>query len=142
MHFLTATTTIISLLSLAVSALPTTVDSRAASTAIDPSLVPIFSIKTGSGVGANGVAIPKTCPPSRSAFIAKLSANVAAGNVLGTPITFNTNPEVQDTKTNESRATAMIITLQSFTGVKGVGCPGASTPELLSQQKTGVVSPS
>ncbi|KAF8857381.1 hypothetical protein BDZ45DRAFT_542020, partial [Acephala macrosclerotiorum] len=116
---------------------PTTLDSRATAVQIDPSLVPIFSIKTGSGIGANGVAIPTTCPPSRSDFIAKLSANVAAGNVLGTPITFNTDPNVLDTKTQESRATAMIITLQSFTGVKGVGCPGASTPELLTQQKTG-----
>ncbi|KAH6694836.1 hypothetical protein BKA61DRAFT_438148, partial [Leptodontidium sp. MPI-SDFR-AT-0119] len=102
---------------------------------LDPSLVPVFSIQAGTGVGANGVAIPKTCPPSRSDFISKLSTNIAAGNVLGTPITFNTNPAVQDTKTNQDRATAMIITLQSFTGVKGVGCPGASTPELISQQK-------
>lgn len=47
---------------------------------------------------------------------------------------------MQDTSTNKNRATAMIITLQSFTGKKGVGCPGASTPELISQQKTGVVS--
>ncbi|KAL5317863.1 hypothetical protein ACEPPN_014963 [Leptodophora sp. 'Broadleaf-Isolate-01'] len=109
-------------------------------TNLDPSLVPVFSIQAGTGVGANGVAIPKTCPPSRSDFISKLSTNIAAGNVLGTPITFNTNPAVQDTKTNQDRATAMIITLQSFTGVKGVGCPGASTPELISQQKTGVVS--
>ncbi|KAH7306133.1 hypothetical protein BKA65DRAFT_578278 [Rhexocercosporidium sp. MPI-PUGE-AT-0058] len=109
-------------------------------TNLDPSLVPVFSIKSGTGIGANGVAIPKTCPPSRSEFISKLSTNIAAGNVLGTPITFNTNPTVQDAKTNKDRATAMIITLQSFTGVKGVGCPGASTPELISQQKTGVVS--
>ncbi|KUJ18900.1 uncharacterized protein LY89DRAFT_683739 [Mollisia scopiformis] len=142
MQFLT-TATLLSLLFLSTSALPTALDERAAAVAqIDPSLVPIFSIKTGSGVGVNGVAIPKTCPPARAAFISKLSTNVAAGNVLGTPITFNTNPKVNDTKTNEARATAMIITLQSFTGVKGVGCPGASTPELLSQQKTGVMSPS
>ncbi|KAE8441319.1 hypothetical protein EG329_005514 [Mollisiaceae sp. DMI_Dod_QoI] len=136
------TTTFISLLFLGTSAFPTTTNTRAATIQINPSLVPIFSIATGSGVGANGVAIPKNCPPARSAFIAKLSANVAAGNVLGTPITFNNDPTVQDTKTNEARATAMIITLQSFTGVKGVGCPGASTPELLKEQKTGVASPS
>ncbi|CZS93952.1 uncharacterized protein RAG0_03998 [Rhynchosporium agropyri] len=106
---------------------------------IDPSLIPIFSIKSGTGVGANGVAIPNTCPPARGDFISKLSANIAAGNVLGTPILFNTDLKVQDIKTNKDRATAMIITLQSFSGVKGVGCPGASTPELISQQKTGVV---
>ncbi|KAL2068650.1 hypothetical protein VTL71DRAFT_14987 [Oculimacula yallundae] len=107
---------------------------------LDPSLVPVFSVKSGTGVGANGVAIPKTCPPARGEFISKLSANIAAGNVLGTPITFNTDASVQDVKTNKDRATAMIITLQSLNGVKGVGCPGASTPELISQQKTGIVS--
>ncbi|TVY53009.1 hypothetical protein LSUE1_G010322, partial [Lachnellula suecica] len=111
-------------------------------TTIDPSLVPIFSIKTGSKVGANNVAIPATCPPSRADFIAKLATNVAAGNVLGTPITFNTNASVRDTKTQQNRATAMIITLQSFTGKKGVGCPAAATPELSTQQKTGVESAS
>ncbi|KAK0109548.1 hypothetical protein ONS95_002234 [Cadophora gregata] len=109
-------------------------------TNLDPSLVPVFSIQSGTGIGANGVAIPKTCPPARAEFISKLATNIAAGNVLGTPITFNTDPKVQDTKTNKDRATAMIITLQSFTGVKGVGCPGASTPELISQQKTGIVA--
>ncbi|PVH85897.1 hypothetical protein DL98DRAFT_582984 [Cadophora sp. DSE1049] len=31
-------------------------------TNLDPSLVPVFSIKSGTGVGANSVAIPKTCP--------------------------------------------------------------------------------
>ncbi|CZT08097.1 uncharacterized protein RCO7_09568 [Rhynchosporium graminicola] len=106
---------------------------------LDPSLIPIFSIRSGTGVGANGVAIPNTCPPARGDFISKMSANIAAGNVLGIPITFNTDPKVQDIKTNKARATAMIITLQSFSGVKGVGCPGASTPELISQQQTGVV---
>lgn len=105
---------------------------------IPPSLVPIFSIKTGSGVGANGVLIPKTCPPSRADFIAKLTTNVAAGKVLALPITFNTNASVTDVATQKARATAMIITLQSFTGVFGVGCPGASVPELIAQQKTGV----
>ncbi|TVY12811.1 hypothetical protein LARI1_G009417, partial [Lachnellula arida] len=73
-------------------------------------------------------------------FIAKLNTNVAAGSVLGTSITFNTNAAVQDVTTNKNRATAMLVTLQNFTGKKGVGCPAASTPELLSQQKTGVVS--
>jgi len=109
-------------------------------TNLDPSLVPAFTIQSGTGVGANGVPIPENCPPARAEFISKLSTNIAAGDVLGTPITFNTDPTVQDTKTNQDRATAMIITLQSFSGVKGVGCPGASTPELISQQKTGVVS--
>ncbi|KAH7409037.1 hypothetical protein BKA64DRAFT_664035 [Cadophora sp. MPI-SDFR-AT-0126] len=109
-------------------------------TNLDPSLVPVFAIQAGTGIGANGVPIPENCPPARADFISRLTTNIAAGNVLGTPITFNTDPTVQDTKTNKDRATAMIITLQSFTGVKGVGCPGASTPELISQQKTGVVS--
>ncbi|TVY32463.1 hypothetical protein LOCC1_G008699, partial [Lachnellula occidentalis] len=110
------------------------------SNAVSPALVPVFSIKTGSLKGANGVAIPAACPPSRADFIAKLSSNVAAGNVLGSPITFNTDAAVQDTATNKARATAMLVTLQNFTGKPGVGCPAASTPELLSQQKTGVVS--
>lgn len=141
MQFFTATTFF--LLALGATALPTAIDldieTRAA--AIDPSLVPNFSIKAGSGIGANNVPIPKNCPPARADFIKKLSDNVAAGNVLGTKITFNTDPKVTDANTQKTRATAMIITLQSFTGVKGVGCPGASTPELTTQQKTGVMSP-
>ncbi|KAF4626173.1 hypothetical protein G7Y89_g11989 [Cudoniella acicularis] len=140
MQFLTTT---IALFALGASALPAAPEAGIAArvTQIDPSLVPVFSIKTGSRIGAKGVAIPKDCPPARADFISKLSANVAAGNVLGTPITFNTNPAVQDTKTNEQRATAMIITVQSFSGTKGVGCPGASVPELISQQKTGIPTP-
>ncbi|KAH8682783.1 hypothetical protein BGZ60DRAFT_398733 [Tricladium varicosporioides] len=139
MQFLT---TSIFLFALSASALPAPTESDlvARVTQIDPTLVPNFSIKAGSGVGANGVAIPKTCPPARADFISKLTTNVAAGNVLGTPIKFNTNPKVQDVQTNKDRATAMIITIQSFTGKKGVGCPGASVPELISQQKTGKVS--
>jgi hypothetical protein len=145
MQFFT-TAVVFSLLALSASALPTILDAseieaRANSTTIDPSLVPHFSIVAGSGKGANGVAIPTTCPPARDAFIAKLSANVAAGKVLDIPITFNTNPAVKDANTQKTRATAMIVTLQSFTGKKGVGCPAAATPELSTQQKTGVQSP-
>jgi len=144
-----STLTAISLLAISTSALPTALpesslieDRAAANATINPSLVPVFSIATGSGKGLNGVAIPAVCPPSRAAFIAKLQTNVAAGNVLGTPITFNTNAAVTDANTQKTRATAMLITLQNFTGKKGVGCPAASTPELLTQQKTGVESPS
>ncbi|TAQ88166.1 hypothetical protein B7494_g3529 [Chlorociboria aeruginascens] len=128
------------ILLLAAGALALPASQAARNVTIDSSLVPHFSIVAGSGIGAGGVAIPKTCPPARQAFIDKLSTNVANGNVLGTKISFNANPQVQDTNTNKLRATAMIITLQSFSGVKGVGCPGTSTPELLTQQKTGVVS--
>ncbi|TVY37484.1 hypothetical protein LSUB1_G004494 [Lachnellula subtilissima] len=152
MQFL-STITALSLLALSTSALPTiqstdgiavraspsaAKSNTTTASAVSPTLVPVFSIKTGSLKGLNGVAIPAVCPPSRADFIAKLNTNVAAGNVLGTPITFNTNAAVQDTNTNKNRATAMLITLQNFTGKKGVGCPAASTPELLTQQKTGV----
>ncbi|CAG8982078.1 hypothetical protein HYALB_00014041 [Hymenoscyphus albidus] len=139
------------LLTLGVSALPTAIESNYENltdtdlenrgTAVNPALVPVFKIQPGSGVGANNVPIPKDCPPARAEFIQKLSANVAAGNVLGQRINFNTDIKVTDVKTQKDRATAMIITLQSFSGTKGVGCPGASTPELTELQKTGIQSP-
>ncbi|CAG8953856.1 hypothetical protein HYFRA_00006749 [Hymenoscyphus fraxineus] len=137
------------LLTLGVSALPTApncvnptaTDVENRGTAVNPALVPVFKIQPGSGIGANNVPIPKDCPPSRAEFLQKLSANVAAGNVLGQKITFNTDIKVTDVKTQKDRATAMIITLQSLSGTKGVGCPGASTPELIEQQKTGIQSP-
>lgn len=147
MQFFT-TAAAFSLLAFGASALPTVLDASevgaraaAAAAAIDPTLIPHFSIVAGSGKGANGVAIPTNCPPSRDEFIAKLTANVAAGKVLDIPITFNTDPKVKDANTQKTRATAMIVTLQSFTGKKGVGCPAAATPELSTQQKTGVQSP-
>lgn len=151
MHFLTTITTLA--LAAGTLAFPTILNTRAGVFAapppaaanktltLDPTLIPHFSIVAGSGKGVNNVAIPVVCPPSRDAFIAKLTTNVAAGKVLDLSINFNTDAAVKDVNTQKQRATAMIITLQSFTGVFGKGCPAAATPELTKQQTTGVQSP-
>jgi hypothetical protein len=115
-------------------------------------LVPDFGVTTGAqkdvlqggscgGFNVNTdkpVPIPCNCPPDRAQFLAKLTDAINAGNVLGTPVNFNTDASDQRADTNRERATACIILLQSFTGVKGVGCPAVSAPNFLAQQKSGV----
>lgn len=139
-------TTALALLATTASAVPTYRDIMSRQNTIDPSLVPSYGIQrgvnpeSGSCDGANGVKIPCSCPPLRQDFLNKLNQNVAAGNVLGNEITFNTDPNVQDSQTNIDRATAMLITLQNFNGTAGVGCPAASAPNFLSQQQTGQVA--
>ncbi len=99
------------------------------------------AIQQGSCEGFNGVttiAIPCFCPPDRATFLQNLTQAIAAGRVLDNPINFSTDATDQSEQTNKQRATACIILLQNFNGTAGVGCPAASAPNLLSQQKTGV----
>lgn len=117
--------------------------------AISAALVPSFGVtrntnanakQRGSCDGSNGqatVLIPCSCPPDRDAFLAKLSTAAAQGNVFGDKITFSDDAADQSVATNKKRATAMLLVLQSFDGAKGKGCPGASAPNFLLQQKDG-----
>lgn len=120
---------------------------------VNAALVPDFGVKTDTNPGARQagscdgflaatntvVNIPCTCPPSRAAFLAALSKNVAAGSVQGTRIQFSNDASDQSAATNRVRATAMVVTLQNLSG-PGVGCPAASAPNFAIQQKTGQVS--
>lgn len=109
---------------------------------IEPSLVPDFGLiagqdpnGSGSCAGANNILIPCFCPPNREEFIDKVNSAVASGNFLGTPVTFNVDPLAQSNKDKFDRATTCLIVLQSFNGTRGVGCPAASAPNILNQQK-------
>lgn len=130
---------------------------------INAALVPTFGVTPNTNPGARGqagscdgflattnavVAIPCTCPPSRTAFLAALGRNVAAGRVVlpqqqqqpqGTAIQFSNDASDQSVATNKVRATAMVVTLQNLFG-PGVGCPAASAPNFAIQQRTGEVS--
>ncbi|KAI5477502.1 hypothetical protein MNV49_006287 [Pseudohyphozyma bogoriensis] len=151
---LTHLAALLAIASAGVNAVP--VKSRAGVT-VDPSLVPPFGIipgqnPTGTGgppiiippslpfpreavltpppdcKGANGIAIPCTCPPDRSIFIASLEANlsndgVPVNNPDAATITF---PTGGDRESVLARLTACTITLQNING-PGVGCPQAST---------------
>jgi hypothetical protein len=112
------------------------------SRSIDLSLIPEFGLTAGqspNGSGScattNNILIPCFCPPDRGEFINKVNSAVAAGNVLGTPVTFNIDPLAQSDQDQFDRATTCLIVLQSFNGTHGVGCPAASAPNILSQQK-------
>ncbi|KAJ0107436.1 hypothetical protein N8I77_002315 [Diaporthe amygdali] len=115
------------------------------------SLIPEFGVQagvnptgTGNCDGFNAIAnkvVPiqcDKCPPPRDDFVNKLASDLTAGNVFGSPVTFNTDPSVQDEQTNKDRATACLITLQSFYGQKGVGCPAVAAPNFAKQQVTGI----
>ncbi|KAI6373038.1 hypothetical protein MCOR25_003568 [Pyricularia grisea] len=127
----------------------TTPTSSLSRRAVNPALVPSYGVtrntnanakQRGSCDGSNGqktVLIPCTCPPERDAFLSKLSTAVAQGNVFGENITFSEDAADQSEATNKKRATAMLIVLQSFNGTKGRGCPGASAPNFLLQQRDG-----
>ncbi|KAK0648702.1 hypothetical protein B0T16DRAFT_287802, partial [Cercophora newfieldiana] len=104
-----------------------------------------FGIQTGSGVGANNVPIPADCPPSPSdpRFLGGLASLLTQGFFpdpsVPSPIDlerFN-NAGDQSEQTNRERATAMVQVMQSISGTKGVGCPGASFPVVINQQRTG-----
>ncbi|KAK0708689.1 hypothetical protein B0H67DRAFT_590935 [Lasiosphaeris hirsuta] len=106
-----------------------------------------FGIQTGSGVGTNGTPIPADCPPAPTdpKFLGGLSQLLTDGFFpdpsVPAPINlarFNDAGD-QSVQTNRDRATAMVQVLQSLSGTKGVGCPGASVPVLIAQQRTGVV---
>ncbi|PVH90628.1 hypothetical protein DM02DRAFT_420942 [Periconia macrospinosa] len=125
-------------------ALPVAIASASAmpTVSIDPSLIPDFGLMagqdpngSGSCAGANNILIPCFCPPDREEFIEKVNSAVASGNFLGTPVTFNVNPLAQSNKDKFDRATTCLIVLQSFNGTRGVGCPAASAPTILNQQK-------
>ncbi|KAF2178776.1 hypothetical protein K469DRAFT_695108 [Zopfia rhizophila CBS 207.26] len=64
-----------------------------------------------------------------------VNSAVASGDFLGTPVTFNVDPLAQSDKDKFNRATTCLIVLQSFNGTRGVGCPAASAPTILNQQK-------
>lgn len=79
------------------------------------------------------------CPPPRDAYVQQLAKDLNAGNVFGSPITFNTDPATaNDPQANKDRATACLTSLQSFYGSKGVGCPAVAAPNMAKQQVTGV----
>ncbi|KAF2241329.1 hypothetical protein BU26DRAFT_525171 [Trematosphaeria pertusa] len=112
------------------------------SSTIDRSLIPEFGLRAGqspNGSGscatANNILIPCFCPPDRGEFVDRVNSAVAAGNVLGTPVTFNVDPLAQSDKDRFDRATTCLIVLQNFNGTRGVGCPAVSVPNILSQQK-------
>ncbi|KAF1964840.1 hypothetical protein BU23DRAFT_491362 [Bimuria novae-zelandiae CBS 107.79] len=109
---------------------------------IDPSLIPDFGVTagqdpngSGSCAGANDILIPCFCPPDREEFIEKVNLAVTSRNFLGTPVTFDVDPLAQSEKDQFNRATTCLIVLQSFNGTRGVGCPAASAPTILDQQK-------
>lgn len=137
----------------AAAAAPAASSNSTATGGVNPSLVPDFGVVPNTNANAKQkgscdgfaaasnavVLIPCTCPPSRDAFLAALNKNVAAGEVEGTPLTFNNNAADQSTATNQQRATALVVTLQNLNG-PGKGCPAASAPNFAVMQKTGVVS--
>lgn len=116
------------------------------------SLIPEFGVEAGvnpTGTGdcdgfnaAQNKVVPincEKCPPPRDAYVEKLAADLNAGNVFGSPITFNTDPSTaNDPQANKDRATACLTSLQSFYGSKGVGCPAVAAPNMAKQQVSGV----
>ncbi|KAJ7247626.1 hypothetical protein B0H12DRAFT_737892 [Mycena haematopus] len=100
---------------------------------VDPSLVPEFGVVAGTSpdghgncVGINGILIPCTCPPDRNAFIASLSANVAAGHDINNPGTAAPFPTDNSKQSQIVRIQTSISSLQNLNGA-GVGCPASST---------------
>ncbi|KAJ7505751.1 hypothetical protein B0H11DRAFT_1975996 [Mycena galericulata] len=113
-----------------VSAVPVPSQKRAG---VDPSLVPEFGIvagtnPTGTGDcdGVNGVKIPCSCPPDRDAFIASLSANVAAGHDVNNTGVAAPFPTDSSSASQIVRLQTSVTTLQNLHGA-GVGCPASST---------------
>lgn len=116
------------------------------------SLIPEFGVEQGvnpTGTGdcdgfnaAQNKVVPincDKCPPPRDAYVEQLAKDLNAGNVFGSAITFNTDPATaNDPQANKDRASACLISLQSFYGSKGVGCPAVAAPNMAKQQTTGV----
>ncbi|KAK7705193.1 hypothetical protein SLS64_008029 [Diaporthe eres] len=116
------------------------------------SLIPEFGVQQGvnpTGTGdcdgfnaAQNKVVPincEKCPPPRDAYVQQLAKDLNAGNVFGSPVTFNTDPATaNDPQANKDRATACLTSLQSFYGSKGVGCPAVAAPNMAKQQTTGV----
>ncbi|KAJ7505752.1 hypothetical protein B0H11DRAFT_2272539 [Mycena galericulata] len=123
------TSTLVSIVALAVSVSAVPVAKRG----VDPSLVPEFGVTagqspngSGSCVGINNILIPCTCPPDRNAFIASLSANVAAGHDINNPGTAAPFPTDNSIASQITRVQTSISSLQNLNGA-GVGCPASST---------------
>ncbi|KAK4452215.1 hypothetical protein QBC34DRAFT_276915, partial [Podospora aff. communis PSN243] len=104
-----------------------------------------FGIQAGSGVGVNNVPIPADCPPSPSdpRFLGGLATLLTQGffpdQSVPAPLgldAFN-NAADQSETTVRQRATAMVQVMQSISGTKGVGCPGASFPVVIEMQRSG-----
>lgn len=95
---------------------------------------------TGRCRAGAAVCIPCACPPDRAAFLAELAAAAQAGSFVGTPVALSNDVADASAPTSKRRATAALSVLQSFSGTKGVGCPGPSAPDFLRQQQTGVVA--
>ncbi|KDQ08319.1 hypothetical protein BOTBODRAFT_38015 [Botryobasidium botryosum FD-172 SS1] len=113
---------------------------------VDPNLVPDLGFQSGvnpTGTGdcdgaVNGsdgkpIKVPCSCPPSRDAFIAALTANVEAGKVINNPTVGISFPSDNSVASQEARIEAAIVTLQSLNG-PGQGCPVVSTTLGIQQQ--------
>jgi len=141
MKFVGATFVISSLLVASVSGAPATLVRRG----VDPNLVPQFGIQAGVNPTGTGdcdgiknaagqvVKIPCSCPPDRGSFIASLSSNVAAGQVVNNPSVKVSFPTDNSKASQLARIQTAIVTLQNLRG-PGVGCPAASTTFLAQQQ--------
>lgn len=87
-----------------------------------------FGDCVGPNLNAAGkpISVPCSCPPSKAAFIAALTADVLAGHAVHNPtvkVTFPTGDSVQD---KLGRISAAAVTLQNLNG-PGQGCPFVST---------------
>ncbi|KAL6305129.1 hypothetical protein BKA93DRAFT_232580 [Sparassis latifolia] len=105
---------------------------------VDPNLVPQFGVEAGvnpdgtgncdgvDGSNSKPILIPCACPPDRTQFIQKLSANVAVGKVITNPSVNLTFPSDNSTASQLARLNAASVTLQNFNS-SGRGCPISST---------------
>ncbi|KAG8928982.1 hypothetical protein FRC02_006146 [Tulasnella sp. 418] len=121
-----------------VTAIPISISRRA----VDPSLVPDLGFTKGlnpTGTGdcdgaiPGGPKIPCQCPPDRDVFIDALNQNVDAGFAVNNPTVKIDFPTDNSIRSQITRITASLITLQNLEG-PGVGCPAVSTT-LVAQQK-------
>jgi hypothetical protein len=147
MKFVGATFVISSLLVASVSGAPAKLVRRG----VDPNLVPQFGLQAGINPTGTGdcdgitnaagqvVKIPCSCPPDRGSFIASLSGNVAAGQVVNNPSVKVSFPTDNSKASQLARIQTAIVTLQNLRG-PGVGCPAASTT-FLAQQKAIAAGP-
>ncbi|TLS21426.1 uncharacterized protein PpBr36_10147 [Pyricularia pennisetigena] len=117
---------------------------------LNPDLVPSFGVipntnrdaqQPGSCDGFTGaeiVLIPCSCPPDREVFLSRLRDAIAVGSFVDEPVVFSNDASDDSPATNRVRADAMLVVLQSLSGVRGVGCPAASAPNFLEMQRSGV----
>ena len=109
---------------------PNTTDTTSTSALVPANLVPPFGIQPGidpdhgNCKGLNNILIPCICPPDKDAFVAKMIEFVKTGNAEGTPVKF---PLDSSLKSQITRLSTSIVTLQNFHGSPGRGCPASST---------------